>query len=333
MASWQAPPTKLPPLPFCNDQADLTTDVARFAEKLSSVCTSLNECSAIGNPAEFFTKSVVLQINGMTLVATANSAGILDVGSGKDTTLMIPFSGRNISRVGTTNFEWQAHQCAMFISSVGRRGTSGTRSSLLVDIDRQRWQDTARAMLGGTAATPIDFQLNDACTLPLRTPWNDFDGIFRQLARMIDNVHGDTVLLGHLGVDEMFYRAMVLLFRPDLFAAPPAGRSHPRRELDSLCDHIRANLGERITLSDLERIAGLSARSLQYAFRERFGCTPMQWVREERLLKARHYLQNLRDGESIADIAVSLCFMNQGGFSSYYRRRFGELPSDTVARK
>jgi AraC-like DNA-binding protein len=327
-------PVKLPPLPFGNEFAEVQTDINAFSERMATVITSLNEYAALGDPDKFSSKSVTLEINGLKLVSSANSPVRADIGASNDTTLMIPFSGQNISTVGDINFRWQAHQGALFIPAVGRGGACDVRASLMVDLDPLRLQHTARAMLGYGDHSEIDLRIHDTRVVPLRRANNDFDSVFRHLSGVIDSVHSNPAILSHLGIDELFYRTVVMMLRPDLFEDPLAnGAPHlKQRELDPVCDFIRSNLSERLTLSDLEKVSQLSARSLQYAFQQRFGCTPMQWVREERLLMARRDLQHLRPGESIADIAILCGFVNQGTFAAYYRRRFGELPSETVGK-
>lgn len=53
----------------------------------------------------------------------------------------------------------------------------------------------------------------------------------------------------------------------------------------------------------------------------------------ERVLVARRLLQNIHDGETIATVAHDCGFVSQSAFSIYYREYFGELPSETVAKR
>lgn len=55
------------------------------------------------------------------------------------------------------------------------------------------------------------------------------------------------------------------------------------------------------TLADLARLAGTSARSLQYGFQERYGTTPMRYLRQVRLDRARDDLAQAYG--SVADVA------------------------------
>ena len=82
------------------------------------------------------------------------------------------------------------------------------------------------------------------------------------------------------------------------------------------------------TLADLARVAGISARSLQYGFQERHGTTPMRYLRQVRLDRARDDLAQAHG--SVADIAYHWGFTNLGRFARAYRDRFGEFPTATL---
>ena len=126
-----------------------------------------------------------------------------------------------------------------------------------------------------------------------------------------------------------------MLLRSESFLDPAA---RPRTSTDGaalvlqLCEYMQAHLESGLTLTDLEVFSGLSARSLQLAFKKQFGCSPMQWLTVQKLHKVRHKLLNDRSADSIASLAVGY-FPNLGDFARYYRRQFGELPSQTRARQ
>ena len=76
-----------------------------------------------------------------------------------------------------------------------------------------------------------------------------------------------------------------------------------RDSFDTLVDYIRANIHRNLTLTDLEEQSRYSARHLQNVFRDKFDCTPMQFVRRQRLTMAMERLQMAGDGETITTIA------------------------------
>lgn len=87
------------------------------------------------------------------------------------------------------------------------------------------------------------------------------------------------------------------------------------------------------TVTDLAEASGCSVRSLQAGFRRYVGMTPLQYLRDVRLLRAREELEDDSGRDlSVTDTAFRWGFSNVGRFAQEYRARFGELPSQTVAR-
>jgi transcriptional regulator GlxA family with amidase domain len=100
-----------------------------------------------------------------------------------------------------------------------------------------------------------------------------------------------------------------------------------RQAFDELIDYIRANLDQPLHLSELEARSHYSSRALQYAFRQRLGCTPRQWIREQRLERAMAQLELGGRGCSIRMIALACGYRHMGLFSSDFKKRFGLTPS------
>ena len=84
---------------------------------------------------------------------------------------------------------------------------------------------------------------------------------------------------------------------------------------------------------DLCRKFPVSKRTLEYAFRERFGATPKKYIKALRLNQVRKMLkQKSSKSERITNIANRFGFWHMGQFASDYRSLFGELPSETRRR-
>jgi len=84
---------------------------------------------------------------------------------------------------------------------------------------------------------------------------------------------------------------------------------------------------------DLYDHAGVSERTLQYAFLERFGLAPGAFLKARRLAAVRTALKHSGGGTTlIGDVASQFGFWHVGQFARDYRRAFGELPSDTLQR-
>lgn len=95
---------------------------------------------------------------------------------------------------------------------------------------------------------------------------------------------------------------------------------------------IEANLGRRVALPDMEAWSGRTARALQLAFQKRFGIGPMQWLRDRRLELVRARLLAAEPGATIREIAAACGMPRMATLIPEYSSRFGELPSETLAR-
>lgn len=93
--------------------------------------------------------------------------------------------------------------------------------------------------------------------------------------------------------------------------------------------YIREQFRHTVTLDSIVASSGVSARTLQYGFRNFRGTTPMNFLREVRLSSARHaFLQGPRS--SIADVCFGVGYRNNALFSREYRKIFGESPRETA---
>jgi AraC-like DNA-binding protein len=116
--------------------------------------------------------------------------------------------------------------------------------------------------------------------------------------------------------------ALLLLQEPGQRADPDEGG-----RLERLLGHLEANLHRPLDLRDLCDISGCSPRALQYAFQRRFGCGPMQWLRERRLEEAARALRQADGQEPVRAIARRCGYTNLSSFSRDIQRRFGLPPS------
>lgn len=95
---------------------------------------------------------------------------------------------------------------------------------------------------------------------------------------------------------------------------------------------MKHKLREPIRLRDIAAAAGVPSRTLHHSFRRFRESTPMQYLTELRLERAHELLQSQRRGLQVVDVALECGFIHLGRFASYYRRRFGEAPSETIKK-
>ncbi len=90
---------------------------------------------------------------------------------------------------------------------------------------------------------------------------------------------------------------------------------------------IRARLADPdVTLADIAGECGLSLRYLHDLFRDD-GRTAWEYMRRERLQRARHLLENL-PALLITDISMSCGFSSPSQFATAFRRAYGIAPRD-----
>jgi AraC family ethanolamine operon transcriptional activator len=79
--------------------------------------------------------------------------------------------------------------------------------------------------------------------------------------------------------------------------------------------------------------AGVSARTLEYSFQERFNVGPARFIKARKLGMARRLLtSNCNNPMSVSEIMSIVGLWHVGQFARDYRMLFGELPSQTLTR-
>ncbi|WP_018391668.1 AraC family transcriptional regulator [Ancylobacter sp. FA202] len=321
----------LHPLAFGNRTKMQSTSLLSMQEQVHRMLGWSAEYDAIGDASTFATQQASITVNGLKLSGLSHSPLRTRVES-NELSFFMPVEGGAIrSTVNGKLVECHVRTNALLAPEGERIGEGGYRSILVAGLDRSRLLQTAGAMLG---RDEMRVDLGAPSVMPLVAAGVNFDLMLRGACSLLEasNLSGEAA--ARLGVDEIFYRAICgMLLRDRLFGETgdrSSGASADRR-LERACDYVMANLDRRITLTDLEAISGLSARNLQYAFQKRFGCTPVTWIRNERLNAARDLLLAGGDADNVTTAALAFCFSNLGSFSRHYRERFGEYPAVTLA--
>lgn len=95
-------------------------------------------------------------------------------------------------------------------------------------------------------------------------------------------------------------------------------------------DYIEANWDQPLTVESLALATGASVRSIFHSFKESRGYSPMLFLKQVRLKRARDMLQNPGTDSSVTDVAYACAFNNLGHFAKDYFQAFGERPSETL---
>ncbi|MGI9470324.1 MAG: helix-turn-helix domain-containing protein [Rubripirellula sp.] len=97
---------------------------------------------------------------------------------------------------------------------------------------------------------------------------------------------------------------------------------------------IDLQISDDLSTAQLAAEFNVSARVLQYAFRDVLGTSPYQYVLMRKLHAARRELRETpRFETNVSEVASRYGFDDFGRFSVRYRRVFGESPSETLRTK
>ena len=140
-------------------------------------------------------------------------------------------------------------------------------------------------------------------------------------ARNADSLYG-------LFAEGWAMQALALLARIDgSQAAPvrPCGGLAPG-SFRRVIDYIEADLSRAFTIEELAKVAGVSSRHFIRAFRESAGQTPLRYVYDLRLERAKEFLLDSR--RTATEIALDCGFSHAQHFSTAFKKATGLTPSD-----
>jgi AraC-like DNA-binding protein len=200
----------------------------------------------------------------------------------------------------------------------------------LLVLDTRALANKLTAMTGVAINRPLRFDpVRDDTRPAARALRNHF--LF-----LVDQVGTATGPLPKMVRDEFEQMLMVMCLHANrhnydhlLKQAPPDIAPRQVRQAE---EYIEANWQRAITLETLAEVTGVSAFGLFRSFRKSRGYSPLEFLRQVRLCRAREFLQRPDAVTTIANIAATCGFAGIDSFSSIYRRTFGELPSETLSR-
>lgn len=108
----------------------------------------------------------------------------------------------------------------------------------------------------------------------------------------------------------------------------PQAQSWAGDPLQQLEAWLPAHLGEPLELADLAAAVNFSPRRLQQLCRERHGCSPMEWLRQQRVERLQQQLRDpLQAGKSLAALMAALQLSDSAATRNTFARRYGCTPA------
>lgn len=248
--------------------------------------------------------------------------------------IQFPLRGRALVTNGRHEVDSHEQRAAIINPSLWSRLVwQAGCEKLIVQIDRDALNGLAEGLIGHRLERPVVFSPAIDCKRPEIVEW-------MRLVRSCLTVAEHEP--AHWGLNNRYQEvveedlmARFLMCQPSViyhFLKDRTPSAATTRQLRRARGFMHANLAEPITLSQISEAAGCSIRSLQLAFRDRFNCSPMQYMRDERLRMAHYLLQTEPAGSLVSQIAYDVGFSHLGRFAVAYRKMFGQSPSTTLPR-
>lgn len=229
--------------------------------------------------------------------------------------------GKQVS-IGDRTLSFGAGECLLVSHHlpVCSRITSAPYLALVLELDvatiRGLYEEVAESVPDSERARAAETHSADAGLL---------DALRRYLA--LADSPADAKVLGPLVSREIHYRLLV---------APFGGMLRSLIRHDSTASaitraigHFRSDIRSPIAIPKLARRVGMSASSFHKHFRTITSTTPLQYLKDLRLLEARRLLE--AGGATVTTAAFDVGYESPSQFSREYARKFGVPPSQHLA--
>lgn len=98
----------------------------------------------------------------------------------------------------------------------------------------------------------------------------------------------------------------------------------PKWRLKRVVEHVKMNIGDRVTLADMAGVAGLSRMHFAAQFRRATGMRPHDYLLRCRIEAAQQLLAGTQ--QRVIDIALAVGFQTQAHFTTVFKRLTGDTP-------
>jgi AraC-like DNA-binding protein len=247
--------------------------------------------------------------------------------------VMMPLSGQAEVQCGHQRIRSNRRLASVVSPTLPLRETvNGDCDQIMIRIDRSLLERTCAQHLGRDIRRPIEFELGMDMTKPGCGSW------LAMVAYLISECsQGAPTFASPLTRAQVEHLVVTTLltaqphtYREDMLRpAPPIAPRHVKR----VEDYILTHADQPLTIGAMAAYAGVSTSSLFAGFRDFRGTSPMAYLKSVRLQRVRDDLQGASaKTDTVTNIAMRWGFRHLGHFTVDYKRKFGELPSDTLGK-
>ena len=299
----------------------------------------VTECKAFRPTDLFLVRHAAIRLDGVAIVALESASLLLGFDGRRLPALILCHEGECHLRQGERRYALREGDCLYTRLDKPRLEIKEHSAGILIAMVPERLQQMAEIM----CRNKIDPEI-----LKQRLTGEPGEGVqasisilaaplaqaIEQVVVLIDQMtSADESWPASLRLDDLVLRLVVHHLVPELCSHAAVPNPWPgitrvsQPDLDSLCDWMRANCHQALAIHDLEQRLHYSRRSLQLAFQRRFGCGPMQWLRQQRLAAAHERLENPLPADTVSSISQAVGYRSLASFSREFQRYYGCKPS------
>ncbi|MDX2971930.1 AraC family transcriptional regulator [Kribbella solani] len=250
---------------------------------------------------------------GSFFVVQVPLTGFSHVRSGREAVLSTPQLASVVSPTEPLSMRWSA-DC----------------TKLILRLERSAVEDELTDILEAPLPEPLRFALGMDVT---KNPARSWLSMFRLFVDEIDDADEDLLVVS--GYEDVLIRGL-LYAQPHNYTHRLGDTSRskvPSRAIAIARDIIENHPEWDHTVTSLAREAGVSPRALQKGFARYLGVGPKEYMTAVRMQRAHSELRSKhRDTITVRQVAGRWHLGHTGRFATEYRKRFGELPSETLAK-
>lgn len=277
-----------------------------------------------------------LALGGLHLSRTDYSGGGIHMSVSMEERLLFTLNAK-----GKTSFHVKGQQLAppacagiTMITPTEGRYIRGNGGGLLLSLNPKLLLQTAQAIQGPLAEELVRQRLKKPLSFFSYTT-ADCHSIPNSLLKTLHLVDGLLDPLGNvpaaLRLDDLITRQLVLMLAPELLdPGVKQSEQYSAASFEELLDWIVSRIDQPLSLSEIELRSGYSRRTLQRTFQLRFGCSPMNWLRQRRLAQALEQLTQGGANASVSWIAKRCGYHNLSSFSRDFSKAYGRSPSEVL---
>lgn len=324
------------PLPL-GDHVFIDTHDPRRARELTSKVFAPHRLK-VSAPAAFHASNHHVRLNRLSLYAIRYRPAV-EISSAPMRhyyLLLAPVRGTCQIHYGAS--EWTATSGSLSILNPFepiRLGWGDDCIQLVIKIDRHALDSNLEALRGGPPFAPVAFTDGAA------VPYANCPGVVRMIEMLFEDQNRAEPTMSHgnseAAAESLFLDILLREFPGSQDTKPVGAESRiAPHYVKRVEEFLRLHAMDRITISDMVSVSGVSERTLYHGFQTFRRVGPRAYLKRIRLEYVRTELAAAAVAEhrvTVTEIASRWGFNHAGNFGQDYKAQFGETPSQTLRKK